>query len=278
MPGRRRRRRESGELLGSLVVLALLFAFIVTRGNPKAFGQLLMAGIAGLVAIFLGLILAILAILAVKGLLKRRPGRVASSPSASRSSTPDSTLTASLNPNSVRDDLVSQLRAVDWYQFEKVVGLAYEARGYTVQPRGGANPDGGIDLVIERGGERTAVQCKHWKKWKVRVPLIREFIGALHLEGVAKGIIVTLQESTSDAERLAAANNIEIVRQDDLARLINELPDQRRAKVDEMLRDRTKRCPKCESFMVLRTPRAGDGWKEFWGCQRYPVCQGKLEA
>ena len=270
MPRRRRRRPESGELLGSLVVLALLIAFIVTRGDPDAFSQLLEAlavGLAGLVAVFLGLILAILA---VKGLFRRV---------AIRSSTAlDPPSTASLNPNSDEEDLTSQLRAVDWYQFEKVVGLAYEARGYTLERRGGANPDGGIDLLIERGGERTAIQCKHWKRWNVRAPLVREFIGALYLEGVAKGIIVTLQESTADAERLAAANNIEIVRQDDLARLIDELPDDRRAKVDELLRDRTKRCPKCESFMVLRTPGCGDDWKAFWGCQRYPVCRGKLEA
>ena len=270
MPRRRRRRRDSGELLGSLVVLALLFAFIVTRGDPDAFSQLLellAVGLAGLVAVFLGLILAILA---VKGLFRRV--------ATSRIITPDSASTASLNPNSVEDDLASQLWAVDWYQFEKVVGLAYEARGYTVQQRGGANPDGGIDLLIEMGGERTAIQCKHWKTWKVRTRLVRELIGALIVEGVAKGIIVTLQGSTADAERLAAEHNIEIVRQDDLARMIDELPDYDRARAEEMLRDRTKHCPKCESFMVLRTPRVGDGWKGFWGCERYPACHGKLEA
>src|SRR5262245_4171820 len=35
--------------------------------------------------------------------------------------------------------------------------------------RGGANPDGGIDLVIERDGQRSAVQCKQWKTWNVGV-------------------------------------------------------------------------------------------------------------
>src|SRR3972149_11419699 len=113
MPRRRRRRRDSGELLGSLVVLALLFAFIVTRGDPDAFSQLLEAlavGLAGLVAVFLGLILAILA---VKGLFRRVAIR--------SSTTLDSPSTASLNPNSDEEDLTSQLRAVDWYQFEKVV-------------------------------------------------------------------------------------------------------------------------------------------------------------
>ena len=69
--------------------------------------------------------------------------------------------------------MTSQLCDVDWYQFEKVVGQVYEGQGYTLERRGGANPDGGIDLLIERDGERSAVQCKHWKKWKVKSSLVR---------------------------------------------------------------------------------------------------------
>ncbi len=43
--------------------------------------------------------------------------------------------------------LVEQLQAIDWFQFEKLVGLVYRKLGYRVTRRGGANPDGGIDLV-----------------------------------------------------------------------------------------------------------------------------------
>ena len=62
-------------------------------------------------------------------------------------------------------ELLERLRAIDWFQFEKIVALAYEKLGYTVTRRGGANPDGGIDLVIEKDGETAAVQCKQWKTW-----------------------------------------------------------------------------------------------------------------
>jgi hypothetical protein len=44
-------------------------------------------------------------------------------------------------------ELIEQVRSIDWFQFEKLVGLAYRKLGYTVTRRGGANPDGGIDLV-----------------------------------------------------------------------------------------------------------------------------------
>jgi Restriction endonuclease len=45
--------------------------------------------------------------------------------------------------------------------------LNYRKQGYAVTRRGGANADGGIDLVIEMNGMRAAVQCKHWKTWNV---------------------------------------------------------------------------------------------------------------
>jgi len=65
--------------------------------------------------------------------------------------------------------------------------------------RGGANPDGGIDLVIERAGETVAVQCKQWKTWNVGVKAVREFFGALTDAGIQKGIFITLRRYTGDA-------------------------------------------------------------------------------
>jgi len=73
MPRRRRRRRrpDPGELLGPPIVLALVLAYIVTRGDPDALKRLLESlavGLAVLALVFLGLILAILA---VRALLRR---------------------------------------------------------------------------------------------------------------------------------------------------------------------------------------------------------------
>jgi hypothetical protein len=73
--------------------------------------------------------------------------------------------------------LLEQLRAIDWFQFEKLIALAYSATG-VVTRKGGANPDGGIDLVLDRRGERFGIQCKHWKSWTVGVKVVREMIGA----------------------------------------------------------------------------------------------------
>src|ERR1035441_9520784 len=123
-------------------------------------------------------------------------------------------------------DLVRQLRSIDWFQFEQLVALVYRKQGDAVSRRGGANPDGGIDLVIERDGTRTAVQCKHWKTWNVGVKAVREFLGALTDSGIQRGLFVTLGGCTGEAKQLADKHGIEIVNETDLARML-EVTDAR---------------------------------------------------
>lgn len=37
-------------------------------------------------------------------------------------------------------------------------------------------------------------------------------------------------------------------------------------------------CPKCSGEMQLRKPHQGDAWLPFWGCKRWPDCDGKKPA
>jgi restriction endonuclease len=117
-------------------------------------------------------------------------------------------------------DLVEQLHSIDWFQFEKIVALVYRKLGYAATRRGGANPDGGIDLVIEKDGQRSAVQCKQWKTWNVGVKAVRELLGALTDAEIQKGIFITLCGYTGDAKQLAEKHEIEIVNEVGLARML----------------------------------------------------------
>jgi hypothetical protein len=162
-----------------------------------------------------------------------------------------------------------QLRRLDWFQFEKLVALAYSGTG-VVTRRGGANPDGGIDLVLEKHGERIGIQCKHWKSWNVGVKVVREMIGAMADAGLKRGIVVSLSEFTAEAKELAARHSIELVEERGLVELLRYL-DQ--AEMQGILSDARKFCPRCENEMVLRTARKGVGaGKQFWGCSEYPKC------
>jgi len=169
--------------------------------------------------------------------------------------------------------LQERLRAIDWFQFEKLVEILYRQRGYDVERLGGANPDGGIDLIVERDGERVAVQCKHWRREDVKLAQMREFLGALTDSGISKGVFVTLEGFTTDAKQLAIKHGIEIVNEGNLVTLISELDTSGKAEVSVLFSDKRKFCPKCESEMVLRRPGKGEKWEPFWGCSNYPRCR-----
>ena len=176
-------------------------------------------------------------------------------------------------------DLIEQLRTIDWFQFEKLVALVYRKLGYTVSRRGGANPDGGIDLVIEKDGQQTAAQCKQWRTWNVGVKAVREFLGALTDSGIPKGIFVTLCGYTGDAKQLAEKHGIEIVNETELAKMIEATDARLDPEALAILQDTRKFCPKCESEMILRTAKKGIGvGSKFWGCSQYPRCRFKLSA
>nr|WP_279213109.1 restriction endonuclease [Delftia acidovorans] len=61
------------------------------------------------------------------------------------------------------------LQNMSWREFETLVGEGFRRRGYSVKETGGGGPDGGVDLVLSKDGEKTLVQFKQWKAFKVGV-------------------------------------------------------------------------------------------------------------
>ena len=169
--------------------------------------------------------------------------------------------------------LPEKLRAIDWFQFEKLVAAIYEAKSYTVTRLGGANPDGGVDLIVENPATKFVVQCKQWKNWKVGVRQIREFLGTLTDCGVRKGVFITLQGYSEEAKELAARHGIELVDEQELLKLLVKANWKYNPAILAALDASEKRCPKCESKMILRTARRGiKAGGRFWGCLSYPRC------
>lgn len=185
---------------------------------------------------------------------------------------------AVVNPRPSAEQLITQIRSVDWFQFEKLVALIYRKAGFTVSRRGGANADGGIDLILQKDGERTAVQCKQWKTWNVGVKAVREFLGALTDANISKGIFITLCGYTADAKALAEKHGIAIINESGLAKLIESSGAAVDPETTQLLADKRKFCPKCESEMVLRVAKKGPNpGQKFWGCSKYPRCHYILD-
>jgi restriction system protein len=183
-------------------------------------------------------------------------------------------------PLPVGEDLEAKLQAIDWYQFEKLITALFETEGHHVHHKGGAHPDGGIDLIVKTGeGAETLIQCKHWKAWNVGVRHIRELMGCMMASGIHAAIFITLRGYTGEAKELAAQHNIVILDGRDVLQMIREVKPDLRRKILGYLNATEKRCPKCESRMVLRTATKGENaGGKFWGCSTFPKCRYTLKV
>jgi restriction system protein len=181
--------------------------------------------------------------------------------------------------SSVKSKRAIDIGSISWQDFESLVGEGFRHRGFQVSQRGGAGPDGGVDLALTRGRERFLVQCKQWRAQSVGVSVVRELYGVMAAENVAGGYVVTSGKFTRDAMEFASGRNIELMDGPALERLLRDGESAVAVPADAMpvmvggtLEPPT--CPKCRTPMVLRTAKQGSRkGASFWGCAQYPKCR-----
>jgi restriction system protein len=120
-----------------------------------------------------------------------------------------------------QEGLVS-IAALTWQEFEELVGELYRRLGFDVRPRAQDGADGGIDIVLEREGKRTLVQCKHWKSTTVGAPIVREMMGLIIHQQAVSGKIVCSGKFTRQAVEFAQGKPIELINGDALWALVEE--------------------------------------------------------
>ena len=98
---------------------------------------------------------------------------------------------------------LESLHHTPWKQFEFLVAEAYRRQGYAVEYSLGRGADGGVDLILRRGGRTSLVHCKQWKAFSVGAPVVREMFGLLTAEKADKAIIVTSGDFTREARSFA---------------------------------------------------------------------------
>ncbi len=120
-------------------------------------------------------------------------------------SAPDTTIVVNASPQDlidsgfekiereVKDELLSKLKEVDPYAFEKIILILLKKMGYGDFIETAKSGDGGIDGIINEdqlGLEKIYIQAKRYSENKVRETDIRNFIGAMSGDTL-KGIFVT---------------------------------------------------------------------------------------
>lgn len=176
----------------------------------------------------------------------------------------------------------SEVAKLNWAEFEGLVAESFRQKGYRVVERGGAGPDGGVDLELYLGKDKYLVQCKHWKTYQVGVAIVRELYGVMAAEGAVGGFVVASGEFTADALAFAEGRAIELVDARRLKKLVGTpasaaVPTLKPASAPDAAS--TPKCPVCGSGMVKRPAKRGpNAGGFFWGCSQYPKCRGVRQA
>lgn len=103
--------------------------------------------------------------------------------------------------------------------FEEYLKMLFEKMGYKTQKIGSLAGDYGADLIIEKNGERTAVQAKRWNS-HVGIDAVREVYGPMKLYNCTKSLVVTTSGFTRQAQILAESDNVQLWDRSELVKAI----------------------------------------------------------
>lgn len=118
------------------------------------------------------------------------------------------------------------------------------------------------------------------------LPVIREFFGAMAVEGAAGGYVVASGQFTAEAKAFAEGRHIELVDGEKLKSLLangnptSPVPESTvEAKPVVQAVSAEPVCPLCKGAMVKRVARKGaNAGNVFWGCGAYPKCRGVVNV
>lgn len=168
------------------------------------------------------------------------------------------------NWNSSRD-LLGKLKKLHPNDFENYIADMYSRLGYKTEKVGGSY-DGGVDVVAIKDNIKYYIQCKKYITSKVSVGDVRDFAGALMDKlSQGKGIFITTNIFTTEAEKYAEDKPIELVDGDELLKLV-KLAN----KENEIIKNKeTDICPTCGGKLLEKKGKYG----KFFGCSNYPNCR-----
>lgn len=188
-------------------------------------------------------------------------------------------LASSANSNQSKLPVLERIQALDGYQFERLVQLVMEGRGFIWLRSGATYADQVVDLIAERGGRRIVVHCLQWHRAPVKTDRIRELIGARTIESAEEALMISPHGFTSASFELASRMGVELVGLGPLVQWVETLrlhPIWPR--VEAAMDARNKRCPKCEAPLVQTVPKKGTPKEKApWVCQGAPRCRFVLE-
>lgn len=115
------------------------------------------------------------------------------------------------------------VRSMTGAQFENFTADLFRAMGHQAVVLGGAG-DQGVDVIVNRRGERVAVQCKNHKKPVGNRPVQEVYAGARHHRCV-EACVVAPAGYTRGAIALASSTGVSLYDADTVRQLIRKVDD-----------------------------------------------------
>jgi Holliday junction resolvasome RuvABC ATP-dependent DNA helicase subunit len=115
--------------------------------------------------------------------------------------------------------LADRLRLMSGVAFEQFVAGLFGKLGYSVELTA-TSGDHGLDILLRKSGQMSAVQCKRWND-SVGEPVLRDFLGSLIGRGIAVGYVATTGAFTELARIFAHQHGIRLLDLDALIEMAN---------------------------------------------------------
>lgn len=133
--------------------------------------------------------------------------------------------------NLSQNELISQLRQIDEYEFEKLVADVWEERGWKTTVTTGSN-DRGIDVIAEKAtpfSQKHLIQAKRYSADNtIGSPDIQQYSSLRHQEDdVDAVVVVTTSSFSSQARQTANDLNVKLIDGEKLSQIILNLNSQR---------------------------------------------------
>ena len=110
---------------------------------------------------------------------------------------------------------LERARALPWEGFRAALEEGFRREGFSA-----TRTDGGADLELSREGRVTLVACKRWKAMRTGIEPLREFDAATSERGAHARLYVAVGEVTENAKAFAAEKKIQLLNEEDLAKLL----------------------------------------------------------
>jgi len=116
---------------------------------------------------------------------------------------------------------LAYLRQMDPTAFEYYIANLFRKLSFKHVKVMGGSGDRGVDVVAYKKKEKYVIQCKRYhQNKKVTSPELQQFVGSIQIYKADKGIFVTTANYTKEAKAIAKQQNIHLINETELAKLI----------------------------------------------------------